>query len=115
MIAGLLRGLVASPQDLGEELSEQIGKKESDRVGAACGEAAAERAGDILQLAGDLADFAAGVFIHRSDVVENARNGGGGNSCFPRNIANSRHDNSPELGVNVNGYTEEKKNLPAVV
>ena len=92
MIVRVLCRLIASPEDFGEELSEHVGKQEADCVCSLRGESASQRAGDIVELAGDVPDLPPGAFVHRSHVVEHTGDGGGGDACLPGDITYGSHD-----------------------
>src|SRR2546423_5197556 len=93
----LLRGVVHAADDLGEELSVQIGEKNAEGLGTAGNETARAAVRDVTHSAGDFANEPSRLVAHRSTAVQNSGHGGNGDPGFAGNILD--RDHSPRIGM----------------
>lgn len=103
MEAMLLRDLIRAANDFGEKLAVQIGKDKADGIGSFGAEAAAHGIGGVVQGLRDFFYAAPCFFVHRPDIIEDARNGSGRDARFFGNFFD-RHAHRAEGSICVLDY-----------
>src|SRR2546430_15603825 len=90
-------GVVHAADDLGEELSVQIGEKNAEGLGTTGNETARAAVRDVTHPAGDFANKPPRLIAHWSAAVQNSGHGGNGDLGFAGNVLD--RDHSPRIGM----------------